>query len=83
MVAGKNGRVKGKNRGEWEGAMKAKKSMGGQEGGQMGQTGKEVTMLMIKVRGPKQMAAYNACKVAEWIGDFAGRGPEVKVERTM
>ena len=28
------------------------------------------------------MAALNAFKVAEWIGQHAGRGPEVKVERT-
>ena len=38
---------------------------------QKGQTGKGVAMLMIKARGPKKMAAYNAFKVAEWIGDFA------------
>ena len=28
------------------------------------------------------MAAFNAFKVAQWIGDYAGRGPEVKMERT-
>ena len=62
--------------------MEAKKSNGGQKGGQNGQTGKGAAMLMVKAREPKKMAAYNAFKVAEWIGDFAGRGPEVKVERT-
>ena len=46
------------------------------------QTGKGVAMFMIKVRGLKKKAAYNACKVAEWIGDFVGRGSEVNVERT-
>ena len=28
------------------------------------------------------MADLNPFKVAEWIGQFAGRWPEVKVERT-
>ena len=28
------------------------------------------------------MAAFNAFKVAKWIGDYGGRGPEVKVEMT-
>ena len=51
------------------------------KGGQKGQAGKGVAVSMIKVNGTKQMAAYNAFKVVEWIGDFAGRGPEVKVEK--
>ena len=78
MVVSKNGRVKRKNRGEQEGAMEAKKSKGGQKGGRNGQTGH----LTIKVRGLKEMAAFNVFKVATWIGEFVSRAPEVKVERT-
>ena len=41
-----------------------------------------VAMFMIKARCPKRLPAYNAFKVAEWIGDFSGSGQDVKVERT-
>ena len=50
-VESKNGRVKRKNRGDEEGVMEARKSKGGQNGGQNGQAGHGVAMLTIKAMG--------------------------------
>ena len=77
FVEGKNGRVKGKNKGGWERGIDSKKSKRGKKE----QAGQAVAVLTIKAKGKKK-AAFNAFKVAEWIGQYAGRGPEVKVERT-